>query len=100
MFIIPKILVEDKKLPEVLRALAGKVAGMDTPQPVITNGANGNSMTSMEVLQTLRNPFRTKDLADALESHGFSRKSAPSLMNSAKEQGIAKSLGGGSWRHK
>lgn len=97
MFIIREVLVEDKKLPTVLRLLAGQVVSMSTPQPVTVNGSSEAVSSSMDVLKHMPKAFQFKDLADAMEQHGFSRKSAGNVITRGKEDKILKSLGNGRW---
>lgn len=106
MFRLNNVMIEDKKLAEVLTALAGKVLSMDIPQPVINAekrdgklfARTDGSLTSVfrdYVTHTKLNNFGIAEVRDFLSKAGRPVSSAPGILKVAKREGWLKAKGTG-----
>lgn len=95
-------MIEDKRLPEVLKLLAGKVVDMDPPQPVVVNNgaANGRELPKLaQFVMQMPKEFSTEDLREKLRASGIKSKSAASnALQTAKKQKLVKRAGFSRWR--
>jgi hypothetical protein len=106
MFKIEDVYVEDKKLADVLRALAGLVRGAPRPVPVLNaepanskikanSGGNLIEVFADWMHKTNIQEFGSKDVQDWLVRHGRSKLSANYICKNLKKAGLVKHTGKG-----
>lgn len=108
MFRFTNIFVDDKKLPDFLHAMAGKIVSMDPPQPVVnasvgTDGklnadTYGGTMSDMFIAHCRKNKIPSvtpSDVRAFLESVGRSPASCQHVLKQAVERGALRKKGKG-----
>lgn len=108
MFRFPNIFVEDKKLTDFLHAMAGRVASMDPPQPVInasvgtdgklTADSHGGTMAELFIAHCVKNKIPRVTPADVrafLESVGRSPASCQHVLRQGVEHRALRKKGKG-----
>jgi hypothetical protein len=94
--------VDDKKLADALRALAGKATGLNV-QPVINAAPNGKAETSGGLLdmfgawlgKTKIDNLTPFEIGQWLASQGYSKQSSSYLARNATKAGLLKKRGKG-----
>lgn len=105
-FVIPRLFVDDKQLPNVLRLLAGHIISMDAPQPVVNASVvkgklqadSGGTMTEAfiaHIHKTKLTAVRTKDVKQFLLALGKSESSCQHVLKQAVGLGALKKKGKG-----
>lgn len=103
MFKIEDLYVEDRRLGDLLKAIAGIARGMPRPVPVANidpatmkaklNGANLIALFGAHITKEKITEFGPKDVQDWLAKHGKSRQSSNYVCQGLKKAGMVKRSG-------
>jgi hypothetical protein len=93
--------VDDKRLADALRSLAGIIKTQPSVQPVVNMQPNGKAETSGELLTMFGEylakhsllTMKPKEIGHWLEKHGYSKQSASYVARKAVEAGLLKKYG-------
>jgi hypothetical protein len=99
-----ELFVEDKRLADTLRAVAGKTRGAPNVQPVVNAAPNGKAETDGGLVGMFAAFLRKANIIELppahigrwLEDHGFSKNTSSYLARRAVEAGILKKVGSSS----
>lgn len=108
MFRIDNLFVEDKRLGDFLKLIAGLVKGVPTPVPADnieyrdgkfsakSNGANLVQVFAEHLIKSKIKTFTPRNVQDWLAKHGYSRQSSSYICQGLMKAGFIKRTGKGS----